>query len=160
MGGIFCTTYSIHALFGVGVYKGRKLKLAVLGLSEGRRTWDCTDNPSGPLILCAQKDWQQTVAKMPEFSASTGLNLTKFAASEWFGSKCDHILLFSILATRLQHPDNILGLAASLCALENPQISLRMLQRQLILLGIKLRECQVIWEAYCDLNESDSFLAM
>lgn len=65
-----------------------------------------------------------------------------------------------MLATRLQHPDNILGSAASLCALENPRISLRMLQRQLILLGIKLRECQVIWEAYCDLNENDSFLVM
>lgn len=36
--------------------------------------------PSRPLMSSAQKDGQQTVAEMPEFRASTGLNVTKFAA--------------------------------------------------------------------------------
>lgn len=80
MGGTFCSTYRVHALFWGGGYKGRKLRLALPGPSEGGRTWDCTNNPSGPLMPCALKDWQQTVAEMPEFSASTGLNVTKFAA--------------------------------------------------------------------------------
>lgn len=74
---------------------------------------------------------------------------------EQLGWKRDRVLLLSMLATLLQHPDNNRGWAAGLCS-QNPPSSLRLPRRQLTLLGIKLRECQVSWEACCDLNEKYS----